>query len=119
MLNHKIDLAQWGAFFDDLSRRIGEEPAYATARVFAVRPDEVEGEQEEAWERLVGITWEPDTDTITVALDGLDHRIRTPREVWSDEPVGEAVRHVMIHGPGDQRDEVVFRRLDEMEALRA
>ena len=118
MLNHQIDVAQWGAFFDGISRRIGEDPAYATARVFTVRPGEVEGEQEAAWERLFGITWEPDEDTITVALDGLDHRIDTPRVIWSDEPVGESVRRVIVISRDEGRDEIVFRPEADMDALR-
>ncbi len=118
MLNHKIELAQWGAFFDNISRHIGEEPAYSTARVFVVRPGDIEGEEEEAWERLLGLTWEPNEDTITVALDGLDHRIENPRVIWSDEPVGGAVRRIIIISADEGRDEIVFRPLEDMETMR-
>ena len=119
MLNHHLDRAEWGAFFDGLSRHVADTPSYATARVFTIRPGEVEGEQEEAWRRLVGVTWEPREDTITVALDGLDHRIERPNDVWADEPTPRLVRRFVVVGPGGRRDEIELRSADLMEGALA
>jgi Family of unknown function (DUF5335) len=43
--------------------------------------DEIEAE----WLPLIGITYDPKDDIIEVALEGVDHVINKPREVWVDK----------------------------------
>lgn len=106
MLDTRIDPRTWPAFFDGL---LDETPDHASADVRVVRDGEVEGEEEEAWTRFLGATYEPRTDTLTVALDGLDHRITDLREVWAEHGPGGHVHRVVVLGPEGARDEVTFR----------
>lgn len=117
MSNHRIDRAQWGAFFDDLSRHVDDTPTDATARVFAVRREDYSGEREDAWGRVTGVTWESKKGTVTVALDGRDHRIEGPRDAWVDGPEAGQARRVVIYGPGEGRDGIVSLSANETEAM--
>ena len=59
------------------------------------------GDQIEAeWLTLFGIVYEPRKDTIEVALDGLDHLIRRPREIVADEQVFELANVTIKDGDG-------------------
>jgi hypothetical protein len=40
---------------------------------------------EARWVPLVGLVYEPRADTLEVALEGLDHAIREPREIHVEE----------------------------------
>jgi hypothetical protein len=43
------------------------------------------GDQTQAeWLPLLGITYDPRDDVVDIALDGLDHMIRKPRETTKD-----------------------------------
>jgi hypothetical protein len=43
------------------------------------------GDQTQAeWLPLLGITYDPRDDVVDIALDGLDHMIRKPREIYLD-----------------------------------
>lgn len=37
------------------------------------------------WVALLGISYDPKDDVLDIALDGLDHRISQPREIYVDE----------------------------------
>ena len=37
------------------------------------------------WLALIGITYDPRDDAVEIALDGLDHMIRKPREIYLDD----------------------------------
>ena len=43
------------------------------------------GDQTQAeWLPLLGISYDPRDDVVDIALDGLDHMIRQPREIYLD-----------------------------------
>ena len=47
------------------------------------------GDQIQAeWLPLIGITYDPNDDVVEVALDGLDHMIYRPREIYMDNEFG-------------------------------
>jgi hypothetical protein len=114
MLNHRIERADWGAFFDRLTAGHPDVPGQATARLQVHRPDgdasRADVAHDRAWRPFVGVTWAPAQDTITVALDGLDHRIEDPLVVWADDSPDGSVRRLVILGARGRRDVVAFKR---------
>ena len=76
----KPEKADWRLFFDRISRSlIGRR-----VEIAIVSP--ANGEQIEAgWLPLLGITYDPKNDILEVALDGLDHLIAHPDQIYVDE----------------------------------
>ena len=80
MTVHKLEKTQWRSFFDRVSKGLGGKRAEIEVASLKL------GDQAEAeWLPLLGLTYDPKDDLIEVALDGLDHMIRKPREVYVDD----------------------------------
>lgn len=80
MTTRKLDKSQWRTFFDRLSKTL--EGTQAEIEVASLSL----GDQVEAkWLPLHGITYDPNDDLVEVALEGLDHMIRKPREIFLED----------------------------------
>ena len=77
----QIDRAQWAPFLDAITNSlIGKQ-----AEIEVVSLDL--GDQIEAeWAPLIGITYDHKNDLIEIALDDMDHLIRSPRSAVPDDP---------------------------------
>jgi hypothetical protein len=76
----KLERTQWKGYFDKVSRHLDD---YTTSMLvtgldLGAQP-EIEGLP------LVGLTYDPDADTLDVIVPGLDHRIDHPRSIWVQE----------------------------------
>lgn len=71
-----IARSEWKPFFDRLARALEDHPAEIEVASLDLG-DQLLAE----WVPLVGITYDPRADLLDVALEGLDHRVRHPREV--------------------------------------
>ena len=59
------------------------------------------GDQIQAeWLPLIGITYDPNDDVVEVALDGLDHMIHRPREIYMDNEVGRLTSLEIVDADG-------------------
>jgi hypothetical protein len=68
------------------------------------------GDQIEAeWSPLIGITYDHKDDLIEIALDDIDHLIRSPREVFVDYGVGGAIVAMEIVDSDGNRQIIKFR----------
>ncbi|MGO8915650.1 MAG: DUF5335 domain-containing protein [Stellaceae bacterium] len=77
MAVRKLERAGWQAFFDLLSKGLVGKRAEIEIASLAL------GTQVEAeWLPLLGIVYDPKSDVVEVALDGLDHLIHQPRELY-------------------------------------
>jgi uncharacterized protein YuzE len=79
MATRKVDKAQWRDFLDGITHDL----------VGAQAEIEVEGlslgsQIEAEWLGLFGLNYDPRADAVEVALDGVDHLIHAPRELWVD-----------------------------------
>jgi hypothetical protein len=80
MAVRKLDKMEWQTYFDRISKGLEAEEAEIEVMSLAL------GDQREAeWLPLLGITYEPKSDMLDVALEGLDHMIAKPREIWVEE----------------------------------
>jgi hypothetical protein len=80
MAIRKIDRAQWRNFFDRVTKGLVGKRA-------EIEVDSLDlGSQIEAeWLPLLGIAYDPKDDVLEVALDGLDHLIAKPQEIYIEE----------------------------------
>jgi Family of unknown function (DUF5335) len=83
MTTRKVDKTQWRTFFDRLSTTL--EGKQAEIEIASLRlGDQVEAD----WLPLLGIAYDPNDDIVEVALEGLDHLIPKPRELYAEEGPG-------------------------------
>src|SRR6202047_3710461 len=59
------------------------------------------GDQTQAeWLPLLGISYDPRDDVVDIALDGLDHMIRKPREIYLDNGAAALTRLEILDADG-------------------
>ena len=87
----EIDRSRWGPYLDLLTNSlIGKQ-----AEIEVVSLDL--GDQIEAeWTPLIGVTYDHKDDLIEIALEDLDHLIRSPRQLFIDYAVGGAIAAIQI-----------------------
>jgi hypothetical protein len=95
MAAEQIERAQWGAFLNNLTRiLVGKQAEIEVAALDL--GDQIEAE----WAPLIGITYDEKDDLVEIALDALDHLIRSPRAIFVDEGVGGLVAITIDDGDG-------------------
>jgi len=76
----KLDKTAWRPYFDNLSKALGGKRAEIEVDSLPL------GSQIEAeWLPLLGISYDPKDDDIDIILEGLDHRIHHPKELYVDQ----------------------------------
>jgi hypothetical protein len=80
----KLEKPKWHAYFDNMSKVLDGKRAEIEVDALAV------GSQIEAeWLPLLGITYDPKDDIVEVVLEGLDHMIHKPRDVFVDQTAAD------------------------------
>ena len=76
----QLEKSQWRAYFGRMSKaRVGKRAEIEVASLKL--GDQIEAE----WLPLLGISYDPKDDIIEIALEGVDHLIPKPREVYVEE----------------------------------
>lgn len=95
MAAEKLDKAAWHAYFDTISKALVGKRAEIEVQSLAL------GSQVEAeWLPLLGITYEPGDDMLEIVLEGLDHMIRKPTELYVDHGAGGLNSMEVVDGDG-------------------
>jgi hypothetical protein len=103
MATRKIEKAQWRDFMDRLTHElVGRQAEVEVASLGLGARVEAE------WLSLFGFNYDPRADVIEVALDGIDHMIHQPREVWAEIGV-PGLAALEIVGPDDTKHIVRLR----------
>ena len=76
----KLEKAAWHPYFDRVSKILDGQNVEIEVTSLALG-DQVEAE----WLPLLGIVYDQKDDLIEVVLEGLDHMIRQPQEVYIDQ----------------------------------
>ena len=77
MTTEKLDKQRWRPFLEHMSKML--EGKRAEIEVASLKMgDQIAAE----WLPLLGISYDPKGDLIEVALDGVDHLISHPREIY-------------------------------------
>jgi hypothetical protein len=75
----KVEKAAWQAYFDHMSKTLGGKQAEIEVASLQI------GDQIEAqWVPLLGIVYDPKNDLVEILLEGLDHMIRKPVDIFVD-----------------------------------
>jgi hypothetical protein len=76
----KLEKSDWQNYFDNMSKILEGKRAEIEVDALAI------GAQIEAdWVPLIGITYDRKSDVLEVAVEGLDHMIAKPAEIWIDQ----------------------------------
>lgn len=87
-------------YFEDFSKRLLRDTTRQGVDAEIVGPD-IGHQQAVHGARLEGITYDPRSDTLEIALDTGDHRVERPREVWVTEaPNGLLTDLQIVRGDG-------------------
>jgi len=98
MTTRKLDRKQWRMFFDTVSKQLeGKEAEIEVASLSL--GDQVEAE----WLPLHGIAYDPNDDVVEVALEGLDHLIPGPREIYVADGTAGLESLEIIDGEGHKQ----------------
>lgn len=77
MVTSKLEKAQWQSFFDRVSKALTGKQAEIEVNSLSI------GSQVEAeWLPFHGITYDPRNDIVEVVVEGLDHLIHNPTEIF-------------------------------------
>ena len=80
MTVRKLDKSEWKPFLDGISKVVGPKQVEIEVQSLDLG-DQIEAE----WLPLVGLTYDPKDDVLDVALEGLDHLISQPREIYVED----------------------------------
>jgi len=98
MSARKLEKNEWHGFFDFLSKVLIGARTEIHVESLALG-DQVEAE----WLPLLGMDYDDKNEMVEIALEGLDHMIRCPREISVDEGNGAIVSLQIIDGDGNQQ----------------
>jgi hypothetical protein len=98
MAAEQIDRARWVPFLDTVTRSLAGKSAEIEVASLDLG-DQIEAE----WVPLIGITYDNKDDLIEIALEELDHLIRSPRELFVDFGVGGIVAIAIDDGDGNRQ----------------
>ena len=82
MTIRSIDKQQRQAYFDRVTREMGAAEAQ-----IEIGGSKIGSQPESDWVRLMGVTYDPRSDSMEITMEDLDHRITHPREVYVDDSV--------------------------------
>ncbi len=96
MATRKLDKAEWNPLLARVSKGLVGKRAEIEVASMSLG-DQIEAE----WLPLLGIAYDPKDDLIEVALEGIDHLINHPQEVWVDiGPDGLLASLEVVDGDG-------------------
>jgi hypothetical protein len=79
----KLDKAEWRGFLESLTRALQGAQAEIDAMSLSIG-----AQAQTSWLPLLGLTYDEKDDVLEVALEGLDHLIRKPAEIFFDAEAG-------------------------------
>jgi hypothetical protein len=79
MTIQKLEKSEWRPFLDTVSKELEAKEAEIEVASLDLG-DQIVAE----WLPLLGISYDPKDDIVEIALDGVDHIIHKPREIYMD-----------------------------------
>lgn len=99
----KLDKPDWRATFDAISKVLPAKRVQVETASLKLG-DQLAAE----WLPLLGIAYDPKNDLVEIALEGVDHLVRNPREIWL-EGEGADLSSIEIIAADDVRQIILFR----------
>ena len=98
MTTRKLDKSQWRTFLDRFSKTL--EGMQAEIEVASLS---LGHQVEAAWLPFYGITYDPNDDIVEIALEGLDHMIPKPREIFLEDGTGGLTSLEIVDAEGTRQ----------------
>lgn len=98
MSTRRLERSEWHSYFDALSRHLSGQ----TVRV-EVAGLSLGNQVVAASLPILGITFEPKSDLLEIALDGIDHLIRKPSEIYVQEDGGSLHSMAIVDADGHRQ----------------
>ena len=91
----KLEKSEWSAFLNRFDK--GLSATQAEIEVTSLNlGDQIQAE----WVPLIGIVYDPKDDIVEVAVEGLDHMVHRPRDLYVEEDEGELLSLAVIDEDG-------------------
>ena len=100
----EIDRERWAPFLEGITNSLTGKQAEIEV-VSLDLGDQIQAE----WTPLIGIAYDRKDDLIEIALEGLDHMVRSPRELYIDYGVGDLATAIEIVDADENRQIVKFK----------
>jgi hypothetical protein len=98
MTARKLEKNEWKPFFDTVSTVLGNKEAEIEVLSLDLG-DQVEAE----WLPLLGLSYDPKGDVLDVGLEGLDHLILKPREIYVEDGGVGLVSLAVVDAEGERQ----------------
>ncbi|WP_228895891.1 DUF5335 family protein [Pseudoduganella aquatica] len=93
MTMSRIEKRAWQTYFDGVARQLEGMSAEIDVEAMSI------GSQVEAdWVPLLGISYDPKSDALSIAVEGLGHMIRKPETIFVDVELGRLASMEVIDG---------------------
>lgn len=94
----KLERAEWRPFLDRVSKGLAGKQAEIKVASLDL------GDQLQAgWVSLIGLVYDPKDDIVEVAIEGLDHMIHEPRELYVEEEDGQLSSLEVVDADGGRQ----------------
>lgn len=103
MPRNVIDKPEWQRFLDRVSRGLAGKQVEIEVAALGLG-DQLLTE----WVPVLGLVYEPKSNSVEIAVEGLDHMIRGPKAVYAEQDRGE-VTSIEIIDKDDVRQILKFR----------
>jgi len=91
----RLEKREWHAFFDHLSKALEAKQAHIEVAGLSL------GNQVQAdWLPLYGLVYDPKNEVAEIVLEGHDHLIHKPREIYVEDEAGQWVGLEIIDADG-------------------
>jgi hypothetical protein len=98
MAVRKLDKKEWRTFLDGVSKALEGKQAEIEVDSLAL------GSQTQAKSLpLLGLVYDPNDDIVEVALEGLDHMVQKPREIYVDTGAGGLMSLEIVDADGGKQ----------------
>ncbi|BCX80877.1 hypothetical protein MIT9_P0455 [Methylomarinovum caldicuralii] len=92
MATRALPKSEWEAYFDHVSKHLKAETAEIEVASINLG-DQIEAE----WVPFYGVSYDPKDDVIEFVLEGVDHLVPHPKEVYVDDSI-EGLRSIKVVG---------------------
>ena len=97
-MTRELEKREWHPFLDRVSKGLSGKQAeieVASAKL----GDQIEAE----WVPLIGLVYDPKSDVVEIAMEGLDHMIRKPQKLFVEEAAGRLLILEVIDAEGTRQ----------------
>jgi hypothetical protein len=98
MTIRRLDRADWGRYFDNISRALGTKDVTIEVAPLGIGP-----QMEAKTLALRGLVYDRKSDVFEIQTASLDHMISQPTEIWVDESADEITSVEVVDKEGTKQ----------------